>query len=255
MTAPRTKRPPKPAPAIDPSLVFRWIITCDIPKLGWAKRKATVAKLAHAVASTKSWQHLPGLAVGLGAAAPYAGVAELAKAIGSGASRVAVVQGGKNQRSSDTTGGIEVEIAPGAATLTAALGGPTLAALRTSALDDFFATAVALRVALPDELHVVVAHAWCDWADEPDEPDDQARWPLRAIADVFEPDRPPWDEDDEFLEASKLMAKAKPPAGVERSTSDGLVALRWTSDPCDLAAVEAASAKHIDWILKTAPAK
>lgn len=242
--------------SVPDSLVLRSSSTLRFVERNWAKQKALVEPFVDAVARTALWDHLPLLSVAGAAAKPRGSTAAIKTAFRSGASRYALLQGGKTIYSDDTTAFFELVISPRSADITTAVRGNTLAVLGKRALDDFFTILRSLHDDLDGSAHVVVATAGTDWDNNAPSSKLSADWPLRDIADVLEPSRPKKDEDDVFWDAAQAIAKAKPPAGVTRTTHGGLIMLRWVDDPSDAPAANAAAVKHEAWIkglVKTEP--
>ncbi|MBX3203455.1 MAG: hypothetical protein KF764_00240 [Labilithrix sp.] len=234
--------------SVPDSLILRSYSWFRFVKVGWAKQKRFTDAFIDAFARTAVWEHLPLLSIGGAAAKPRGSGSALKTAFASGKSRYALLAGGKTIYSDETTAFIELVISPAGADITTAARGSILATLGVRALDDVFTMMRSLHDDLDGAAHVVAGNAWTDWDDNAPSSKLSSDWPLRAIADVLEPARPKQDEDDVFWDAAKAIAKAKPPAGVVRKTHGGLVTLRWTADPRDARAANAAALGHEAWL-------
>ncbi len=234
------------------SLIFRWWIWMRFDERDWSANEANDHAFAEALSGTATWAHLGRISSGGRVSKPHGGIADVKKAFAEATARCALLSAGKKIYDENATAWIELEISPRSGTLTAAIKGAPLAELGSRALDDFFLVARRLHDALGDRAHVIEASAAIDWDGAAPRERRTSDWPLDRIADVLEPTRPPQDpgnpDDDVFLTAAKAIAEATPPAGVARSTHGRLIELRWTSDPSDATAADAATVKHAAWM-------
>ena len=230
--------------------------TLYFDKSGWSKQKKLVEAFVDALSTTALWEHLPSLSVGGAAGKPRGSVSAVKTAFMSGRNEYSLLRGGDTATSKSTTAYVTIEYGAAGVQITTGVQGTDVEMLGQIALDDFFTMLCAVHDRLKAHAHVVRATAWTDWNENTPEPELRCKWPLRAIADVAEPDRPKTD-GDKFWEAGHTIANAKPPARVTRTTHGGLVMLRWVDDPTDAAAADAVAVKHEAWVktlLETTPA-
>lgn len=232
------------------SLVFRSKGSLAFVENGWSKKAQLLDVFVDAIAGTSMFDHLPLLAVGDEAAKPRGELGAIKAAFEKGTSPCVLLEGGKTIFSEKTTASFQLSIAPGGAIVMTSVRGATLAELGARALDDFFTIYTLLHDGLRGVAHLVAATAWTNWNENTPTPRLSSDWALQAIGDVLEPGRPREAEVDPVWDATQAIAAAAPPPDAIRTTHGELLMLRWTSDPSDARAADAAAVKHAQWVQK-----